>query len=96
MQKILINNRGEIACRVIRAVKAEGYQAVAVFSEADADSPFVSMADEAIGLRGNTPQETYLDIDAVIEAARRSGADAIHPGYGFLSENAAFASACQA
>lgn len=95
MQKILINNRGEIACRIIRAVKAQGYQAVAVFSEADAESPFVAMADRAIPLAGNSPQETYLDIEAVIDAARRSEADAIHPGYGFLSENAAFASACQ-
>ena len=94
MKTILVANRGEIACRVIQAAKDEGYQTVAVYSQADADSPFVDMADRAVALDGNAASETYLDIGLIIEAARSSGADAIHPGYGFLSENAEFASAC--
>ena len=94
MKTILVANRGEIACRVIQAAKDEGYQTVAVYSQADADSPFVDMADQAVALDGNAASETYLDIGLIIEAARSSGADAIHPGYGFLSENAEFASAC--
>ena len=94
MKTILVANRGEIACRVIQAAKDEGYQTVAVYSQADADSPFVDMADQAVALNGNAASETYLDIGLIIEAARSSGADAIHPGYGFLSENAEFASAC--
>ena len=94
MKTILVANRGEIACRVIKAAKDEGYQTVAVYSQAAADSPFVDMADQAVALDGNAASETYLDIGLIIEAARSSGADAIHPGYGFLSENAEFASAC--
>jgi acetyl/propionyl-CoA carboxylase alpha subunit len=92
--KLLIANRGEIARRVMRTAHAMGIATVAVFSDADARSPFVDEADEAVHLPGSAPADTYLAGDAVIAAAAATGADAIHPGYGFLSENAAFARAC--
>ena len=93
IRKLLVANRGEIARRVFRSARAMGIGTVAVHSDADADAPFVADADEAVRLPGNTPAETYLRMDSIVAAARRAGADAVHPGYGFLSENADFAQA---
>jgi acetyl/propionyl-CoA carboxylase alpha subunit len=94
ISKLLLANRGEIAARVIRTARAMDIATVAVFSGADADAPYVRAADEAVALPGNSPADTYLNAEGIIAAAQRTGADAIHPGYGFLSENAAFAQAC--
>jgi propionyl-CoA carboxylase alpha chain len=94
--RLLVANRAEIASRVFRTCRTLGIKTVAVHSDADAGLPYVREADAAVRLPGSTPAETYLDVDSLLDAARRTGADAIHPGYGFLSENAGFAGAVEA
>ena len=93
-KKILIANRGEIACRVAATAKRMGIRTVAVYSDADANAKHVAVCDEAVFIGGSAPAESYLRWERIIEAAQATGAQAIHPGYGFLSENEAFAQAC--
>ena len=94
--KLLIANRGEIACRIIRTARRMGIATVAVYSDADSDALHVAQADEAVHIGPSPAAESYLRTEAILDAARRTGADAIHPGYGFLSENAGFAEVCAA
>ena len=95
-KKVLIANRGEIACRVIRTLKKMGIQSVAIYSQADAGARHVLDADEAICIGPAPAAESYLNADKILQVAIETGAEAIHPGYGFLSENADFAEACEA
>lgn len=95
MQKLLIANRGEIAVRIMRAARELGLRTVAVYSTADREAPHTQLADEAVHLGPPEPAQSYLNIPCLLEAAQACGADALHPGYGFLSENAAFAAACE-
>ncbi|MDR2851580.1 MAG: 3-methylcrotonyl-CoA carboxylase, partial [Burkholderiaceae bacterium] len=93
-KKILIANRGEIACRVAATARRMGIRTVAVYSDADAHAQHVLACDEAVHVGGNAPKDSYLRWETIIEAAQQTGAQAIHPGYGFLSENEDFAQAC--
>src|SRR5882757_8829763 len=94
IQSLLVANRGEIACRIFRTARRLGIRTIAVFSDADASAQHVKQADEAVRIGPAAPRESYLDIQKILAAARATGAQAIHPGYGFLSENAQFAQAC--
>ena len=93
--KVLVANRGEIAVRINQTLRTMGIVPIAVYSEPDAGAPHVNTAEQSVALSGNTAEETYLSIPKIVQAARDCGADAIHPGYGFLSENPEFARACR-
>ena len=93
-KKILIANRGEIACRVAATARRMGIRTVAVYSDADANAQHVQACDEAVRIGGPSPRDSYLRAERILEVAKATGAQAVHPGYGFLSENHAFAQAC--
>ena len=93
--KVLVANRGEIAVRINQTLRALGIASVAVHSDPDAGAPHVATSASSVALPGSTPEQTYLNIPRIVQAARDSGADAVHPGYGFLSENPQFAQACR-